>query len=387
MQQVAYSKSGGIILSTLALLYMGSFLTIAARYLLVAVAPLVFIHWGVSAPKAGILVGLAFLMQLLASPALGSFADKRGRKAALMFGSVMMALGGLIILLFPSMPGFIIGQIFFGLGPAAFFSAAFAFIADGVPIDRRGSAIARFGILINAAEALAPPVGLWIGFSARPWGFGVTSLLALSAFFMFIGIRNPIPATVSAQTSQEQKMIPLSWWLPLCLAALMATSYGVINAYLPQNTARVHANAGWFFLANFGVQIVLRLVANRSLDKWNRQLLLASGALLMGISTILLAFIGGNMVLLLLGMVYGIGNFYVTPSLAAWLISLSETRRGSSMAAYNAAFGAGTALGAMILGPLFAFLHLTSVTFWVAGMLSVAGVTSLFVKTGTSSST
>jgi len=41
-------------------LYIGSFFTIAARYLLVAVTPLIFMHWGVSASMAGMLVGLAF---------------------------------------------------------------------------------------------------------------------------------------------------------------------------------------------------------------------------------------------------------------------------------------------------------------------------------------
>lgn len=197
-------------------MYMGSFLTIAARYLLVAVAPLVFIHGGVSAPKAGILIGLAFLMQLLTSPILGKFADKRGRKAALVFGSAMMILGGLVIFLFPHIWGFIVGQILFGLGPAAFFTAAFAFVADTAPADRRGSAIARFGILINAAEAIAPPLGLWIGFSGKPWPFAGAALLSLLAFPMFMSIGNPkTPEIAHIQISGKPKMIPRDWWLPL----------------------------------------------------------------------------------------------------------------------------------------------------------------------------
>lgn len=362
-------------------MYIGSFLIIAARYLLVAVAPLVFIHRGVSAPKAGILVGLAFLMQLLASPALGKLADKRGRKTALIFGAVMMLLGGLVIFVYPHILGFIVGQILFGLGPAAFFGAAFAFVADVAPAEKRGSAIAKFGILINVAEAIAPPLGLWLGYS-RPWGFGWAAALSSLAIPLFASIRNPqtSPFTSQGQAIGDEHVIPRSWWLPLYITTFIATSYGVMNAYLPQTAAHSHANAGWFFLANFGIQIVLRLVGNKTLDRWNRQVLLALGAGLMGIATILIAYFAGNTALLVLGIVYGVGNFYMTPSLVTWLITLSEPRKGSSMAAYNAAFGAGTALGALVLGPLFAVLNLSSVTFWVAGLLSVLGVTSLLAK-------
>lgn len=359
-------------------MYAGSFLSIAARYVLVAVAPLVFIHWGVSASKAGILVGLAFLVQMLASPALGKFADKRGRKVALLFGAGMMALGGVIIFLFPSMPGFVIGQILFGLGPAAFFAAAFASVADAAPVDKRGSVIGRFGILINVAEAIAPPIGLWMGYVGRPWGFGVAALLSLLAIPMFASLQSRSTSEAPhAITAQEEPFLPKSWWLPLSLTGCMATSYGVINAYLPQRAILVHGNAGWFFVANFGIQIVLRLVAHKTLDRWNRSILLASGAILMAVSTVLLAYFVGNIGLLMLGTVYGIGTFYVTPSLVAWLIGLSEARKGFSMAAYNSAFGTGTALGAMVLGPLFTFLHLAGAVFWAAGLLSAVGVIGL----------
>lgn len=152
-------------------MYLGSFLVIAARYLLVAVAPLVFLHHGLSSTTVGLVVGLAFLVQMLASPALGRLADRRGRRVALLLGSTMMVVGGTTIFLFPSLPGFIVGQILFGIGPAAFFGAAFAMVADVANPENRGSAIARFGLLINAAEAIAPPIGLALGFSGHPIAF------------------------------------------------------------------------------------------------------------------------------------------------------------------------------------------------------------------------
>jgi len=293
----------------------------------------------------------------------------------------MMVLGGLVIFIFPSMVGFVIGQILFGIGPAAFFAAAFAFVADVAAIDQRGSAIARFGLLINAAEAIAPPIGLWLGFTGRPWGFGWASFLSLLAIPLFVSIRNPSISVGQISTAEEkQQMVPRTWWLPLGLTALIATSYGVINAYLPQNAIHAGSNSGWFFVANFGIQILFRLVANKTLDRRNRQTLVAVGAFLMAVSTILLSYFASNGELLIFGAVYGIGNFYVTPSLVAWLISLSETRKGSSMSAYNAAFGAGVAFGAMILGPLFSFLDLPSITFWAAGLLGATGMTAVFSK-------
>lgn len=122
------SLKGGI--PILGRLYIGSFLAIAARYILVAVAPLIFVHWGASPAFAEILVGIAFLVQMIVSPIMGNLADKRGRRWSIVVGAVMMALGGAVVFVFPTIPGFVIGQVLFGVGPAAFFAAAFATVAD-----------------------------------------------------------------------------------------------------------------------------------------------------------------------------------------------------------------------------------------------------------------
>lgn len=371
-------------MSMLARVYAGSFLAIASRYLLVAVAPLVFIKGGASDVQVGILVGLAFLVQMLASPFLGKFADTRGRKTSLLLGSAMMLLGGLTIFAVPSMPGFIIGQLLFGIGPAAFFAAAFAMVADAAPAERRASAMARFGILINASEALAPPIGLMLSASGAPDAFLWSAVLAALAILAFLLLPQSPPVSSSAQPQSKQNLVPRSWWTPLFITAFLAISYGAINAFLPQRASNLLSNAGWFFTANFGVQIVLRIVAARTLDRFPRQVLLAVGAGAMAVATILLAYATNNVSLFVLGMVYGAGSFYSMPALVAWLIDRSETRKGSSMAAYNAAFGAGVALGSMSLGMILPLLPNSVLLFWIAGLFSAFGIMALFFPSRTS---
>lgn len=358
-------------------LYIGSFLAIAARYLLVAVAPLTFTQWGARPAFAAILVGIAFLVQMIVSPVMGNLADRRGRRWSLVLGALMMACGGAVVFQFPTIPGFLVGQVLFGIGPAAFFAAAFAVVADVAPVKRIGSAIARFGVLINAAEAVAPPIGLWLGYAGRPWAFGSAAMLTLVAVPFFAGLRTSPPPL---QEAKHTKGMPGSWRAPLLIATCMAVSYGAINAFLPQRALQSHANAGWFFLANFGVQILLRLIANRTLDRFARRVLLVFGALTMAISTVLLAYFSGDAALLLLGVLFGIGTFYVTPSVVAWLVELSPTRKGSSMAWYNAAFGAGVAVGAMVLVPVLVSIQAVHMIFWVAGLLNAAGLLAVWVR-------
>lgn len=81
-----------------------------------------------------------------------------------------------------------------------------------------------------------------------------------------------------------------------------------------------------------------------------------------------------------MGIFFGIGTFYVTPSVVAWLIELSVSREGSSMAMYNAVFGAGVADGAMVLVPVLISLNLAHAIFWLAGLLSVVGGVASLVR-------
>lgn len=178
----------------------------------------------------------------------------------------------------------------------------------------------------------------------------------------------------------EKPNLPRSWWIPLCIAAAMAVSYGLINGYLPQTALSHFANAGWFFTANFGVQILLRLIANRSLDRYPRQVLLGFGSVLIALSTICVVYWLNDVGLGICGLFYGIGSFYTTPSLVTWLVDLSPTRKGESMAVYNSAFGMGVAVGSMALGPIFMLVHASSTPFWVAGILAAFGLLSLFTS-------
>lgn len=355
-------------------MYLGGLLAIGARYVVVGVAPLVFARGGMSPAAVGILVGLGFLAQVVGSPFFGRLIDRRSRQAGLTLGALLTGVGGISVFLWPTLWSFIAGELLLGLGSAAFFGAAFALAADLSPTDQRVSALARFGLVVNIGEALAPPLGLALASEPRPYAFGVAALLA----FVSLPIWGSLPYVKTEPLPEQHRYSrapPRAWWWPVALTMCAATSYGVINAYLPPRAVHAKADPALFFLSLFGTQIACRLWVSRQLDRWSRPWRLVTGcgatALGVGLAGVLA---GSTSALLIAGTIYGFGSFVLTPSLMAWLTELSGTRTGLGTTAYNAAFAGGSALGAMGLGPIWAGLHLKPDVFSASALLCVLGL-------------
>src|SRR5437763_7767405 len=83
------------------------------------------------------------LMQFLFSPTLGALSDRFGRRPVILISNFGLGLDYILMAVAPSLWWLFVGRVISGVTSASI-SAAFAYIADVTPVERRA---ARFGII------------------------------------------------------------------------------------------------------------------------------------------------------------------------------------------------------------------------------------------------
>lgn len=74
-------------------------------------------------------------------PLLATIADRRGRKVGMLFGIGMFVSGVIVMIVWPSYPGFVIMLILTTLGKYGFDPSMQAYLGDRIPYQRRGMAL------------------------------------------------------------------------------------------------------------------------------------------------------------------------------------------------------------------------------------------------------
>jgi predicted MFS family arabinose efflux permease len=114
----------------------------------------------------------------LASPALGSIADVRGRKVVMIGGLALFTLGLAVVSAWPTYPALFLSMLMAGAGKVVFDPAMQAYLGDRVHYNRRGLAIAVTEFGWSGAYLLGLPLAAWL--IARAGWNGAFPWLALA---------------------------------------------------------------------------------------------------------------------------------------------------------------------------------------------------------------
>ena len=107
----------------------------------------------------GIVIGCYAVTGLLLRPVAGRFADRRGRKPAVLVGSLLVAVAGFLYLLPLGIAGLIGARLVLGAGEGTVFTAGSAWIVDLAPEDRRGRVIGLYGLAVWCGLSVGPLIG------------------------------------------------------------------------------------------------------------------------------------------------------------------------------------------------------------------------------------
>jgi MHS family proline/betaine transporter-like MFS transporter len=260
-----------------------------------------------SHPKLGLLLtlgtyGVSFLARPLGAMYLGSYADRRGRRASLTLSIWLMTIGTLMLVCMPGYAtigvlaplGILAGRIVQGFSTGGEFGSATAFMIEHAP-SRRGF----FGSMQFVSQSLASLMGsgaaLAISASMSPaglqhWGFRLPFVLGLLIAPVGIYVRRHVEET-PAYASQTPHAAPVAaligkhgWRMVLCACLIAGGTAGTYLAiYIPTYAQhQLHMSAqGSFaapFAANFAGLIVTPVAAHLS-DRHARLPIMIGGAL------------------------------------------------------------------------------------------------------------
>ncbi|AMM50331.1 MFS transporter [Rufibacter sp. DG15C] len=329
----------------------------------------------------GFIIGLFTLTAGLSRPFSGKLADTIGRLPVMYFGVAVCVLCGFLYPLVATVAAFMLLRLIHGFSTGFTPTGESAYVADTVPLEKRGAALGMFGLAGSLGLAAGPAIG---GEFSRYFSlnalFYCSSGMALLSILVLSGLKETLPnpqkfsmglLRIKKHEILEPKVMP-----PFIVMFLTLFCYGAVLTVVPDFSSSLGiANKGLFFTFYTLSSIGIRFMAGRASDKYGRVTLLRISTLVMALSMLTISLATDKTWFLAGAVVYGIGTGMNSPTLYAWAIDLSDpAHRGRAMATIYIALEAGIGIGALAAGWIFGnHLDRLPLVFQVAaGLCSVA---------------
>ncbi|MEX2108833.1 MAG: MFS transporter [Solirubrobacterales bacterium] len=299
----------------------------------------------------GVVIGSYAATGLLLRPLAGRFADRRGRRPAVLLGSVAVAISGFLYLLPLGVPGLIAARLLLGAGEGTVFTAGSAWIVDIAPPQRRGRVIGLYGLAVWGALSIGPLVGELL---LNASGYTAVWLFAGAAPLVgaLIALRLPDPFRPVAQVDEHQPLIAREAIRPGIALALASIGYATVAAFVVLHLDARGVGHGATVFGAFATMVVLtRLVGGDLPDRIGPARVAAAAAAVEAVGLAMMG-VAQSLPLALAGaLAMGAAFSLLYPSLSLIVVSgLPENRRGAALGTFTAFFDAGVGLGAPLAG-------------------------------------
>lgn len=289
------------------------------------------------------------------TPLVGMFIDRYPRRPVFIFGAILMWAASISFAFVDEIsPLLYVLRALQGAAFACCFTAATTLAADLSPPDRRAQALGIFGVFTLITHGLAVIIAEFIvshlGFKGL---FYIISTWCLLAALLFTRVPETRQGHPDARGSSLLKLITsAALFPPFAVATLAGVGFGVALTFVPVlgEVIRIE-HVSVFFLSYVGSAISVRIFGGRLADVYGRQAVAAPSVVILALSIVGLAFVGGETGLALAGFAFGTGHGFLYPALNALVVDVSRGEdRGKAMSLYNAAFNLGITLGAAVFG-------------------------------------
>lgn len=310
----------------------------------------------------GYIIALFTFTAGLARPFSGKLTDTIGRVPVMAFGSIVCFICGFFYPIVLSISGFLWLRFIHGMSTGTKPTATSAYVADIIPVDRRGEAMGTLGLFTATGMSIGPSIGSWFTTS-----FGINSMFYLSSAFALLSI--VILANMKETLSVKQRFsfklfilkkdefFEMEVIAPFLVCLLLSFGSGVVITLIPDlgNSLGV-ANKGLFFTVYTVVSVVMRLFFSKSSDKYGRIFMLIIASVFLVLGMLSLAFTHSIFMFFVSSLLFGVTAGLSMPNFQAWTADLSrEENRGKAMGTMYIALELGIGLGAYFGGELFNF--------------------------------
>jgi MFS family permease len=277
--------------------------------------------------------GAGFITRPLGAHVLGGYADRAGRRPAMMISMMLMGLGIVLLAITPGYAGIgfaapliaVTARLIQGFALGGEVGSASAYMLEASAPARRGRSISWQGVSQEIASAIGGIVGLVLSAvmsqaQLGAFGWRIALLLGASIVPVALIMRNALPETHSPATATTPGVVPFRGYARVIALGFVIIATGTITGYIARymatyGQASLHLSSTVAFAgqtANAGISIVMALFGGWLCDRVGRRpaMIWPQLAHLIGIIPCFVwvttarsatAFIGANVILAALG--------------------------------------------------------------------------------------
>lgn len=362
--------AGIFAVTLLALLSVGAVLPVLPRYVK---GPL-----GEGDVAVGFVVGAFAFTGLAARPLAGHLADLRGRRYAVLVGSLVAAGAGLLYFI-PGLPALIASRFALGAGEGTVFTAGAAWVVDIAPPERRGRIVGLYGLAVWTGLSLGPPIGDFLldaGGYDLVWAFATAA--PLLGALVALRVRDPF---TPAPRDEPRSLLARESLGPGAALSLGVVGFAAMAAFVILHLGERGVDHGTLAFSVFAVSVVVTRLVGGDLPDRIGPVRCAFGAAVIEAAGLSLIALAPSLAVTLVGCV-AMGAAFSTlyPALLLVVVDrVPETRRGSAVGTFTAFFDLGVGLGGPLTGVAVTLGGAYSAAFWLAACC--AAVAALTVAT------
>ena len=332
-------------------LVSSTFASLAGFNLLLSVVPLYADEVGGGSAGAGFATAAFMLSTVLAQTRMPRALARFGYRPVLASGLLFLGLPAFLYSSTTGLPSVLAVTLARGVGFGIVTVVFAALVVESAPPERRGEALGLFGVAITLPTIFCNPLGLWIvdAYGYRPV-FLLGGVAPLLGFVSFLGIRAVRAAGRADGAGFLEGLSRGSLLRLVLLFAICAMVRGVLVTFLPLAASGVGVFSAATAILALGLATTAgRWWAGRFGDRNGPRGLLAPGLFLaaLGVATLT----QGGPALLVGAALFGLGfGALQSATLVMIMARVSEDEYGLGSTLWNAAFDAGTGLGAFLFG-------------------------------------
>lgn len=330
----------------------------------------------------GLIIALFTLTAGLSRPFSGKLTDAIGRKPVIVFGALVCIVCSLLYPVLTTVGAFLWLRLVHGFSTGFAPTAITAYVADIVPIHRRGEAMGIIGMSINLGSSMSPPWGSYLAVhhSLNAMFIG-SSFLALISMLLLVGIKETVVERQAFRPGMlllgKSEIIHKRSILPAMVCGLAYMGFGALITVTPDQTVHLGmTNKGLFFTSFTICSVLSRMFAGRVSDRYGRPPVMRVAIVFLAISYALFGLSSTPGFLIAASGLVGFALGVVIPAVFAWTVDRSEDEnRGRALATLFIGLEFSIGIGALLGAALYANDYSRfDITFAVIGAITLLGV-------------
>ncbi|MEQ6167900.1 MULTISPECIES: MFS transporter [unclassified Ekhidna] len=300
------------------------------------------------------------LTALISRPFSGKLTDTWGRLPVMIFGCVVTAVVSLFYPFFLNIYAFLFIRFLHGFSTGFKPTGTAAYVADIVPIDRRGEGMGILSFFGMTGMGIGNYVGgvIAIHYDINVLFYssaGVAILSVLTIMGMKETVENKQRFSGGLLKITRKDIYEPTVLVPSIVMMLVTFSFGTALTLIPDFSLHVGVNNKGLYMFYFTMtSLVSRVVGGRLSDEFGRRRILQAATLIIAAGSVYTGFSVNSFHFLTGALIFGAGYGLSSPALFAWAADLAPDKfRGRGFSTLFMALEIGIGMGAMLAGQIY----------------------------------